>query len=139
MISPERESEVRELLGRKLKHREISRRTGVDRRIVGQIARGTRPDYEALRRDREEARPRKLAEERRCGTCGGLLVIVPCVRCRTLREAGPRLFGLDCHDLPIVGLDLQPEHERRYLEVQKGSGVQDSGFRDGNGHSDGNV
>ena len=51
------------------------------RSVVGAIADGTRPDYEARRREREESFPEPLGPLGRCGGCGGM-VYSPCRLCR---------------------------------------------------------
>jgi transcriptional regulator with XRE-family HTH domain len=67
-----------------LSHRKIAAVTGVSRATISGIASGRRPDYEALRRAREEKR-RPPGPVGRCAECGAL-VYLPCQLCK-MREA----------------------------------------------------
>lgn len=117
MIAPVMVQEVKRLLAEgNLSARKIARTVGVSRGTVAAIAHGTRPDYEALRRDREpEEEP--LGPLARCPGCGGL-VHVPCRLCRTrtrmARSRQRRLLGPE----EPMQLDLRDEHRTRYEEVR---------------------
>jgi transcriptional regulator with XRE-family HTH domain len=71
---------VRLLVEGKLSFRQIAVLVGISRATISKIASGERPDYEALRRERNE-----LLEPQgppvRCSTCGGK-VFAPCRLCR---------------------------------------------------------
>jgi transcriptional regulator with XRE-family HTH domain len=67
-----------------LSQRKIAKMVGISRAVVGAIAAGTRPDYEALRRERQENEPERLGPLGRCPGCGGL-VYAPCRLCRVRR------------------------------------------------------
>lgn len=64
-----------------LSQRRIAKMVGISRSVVGSIADGTRPDYEARRHARQEDFPETLGPLGRCGGCGGL-VYSPCRLCR---------------------------------------------------------
>jgi transcriptional regulator with XRE-family HTH domain len=124
MIAPEAVDMVKRLLKEEpLNQREIARRVGINRETVGIIARGQRPDYEALRQARAKRRPRKRGKTARlCPQCHAL-VYLPCVACETRREmakpsAQRPFFGrLDGLDGPL-GLDLKERHRQRYEEIR---------------------
>lgn len=74
--------QIRSLLAAGLTQREIERRTGVARNTIAKIARGTRPDYEARRREREaRAMLQEAGPVERCPGCGAK-VQMPCLACR---------------------------------------------------------
>lgn len=86
MIAAAMVEEVRRLLSQGVSHRDVSRRTGVSRSTINQIAQGRRRD----RPDRIENEYRSLrfdAPPARCRDCGGL-VYLPCQLCalRKLRR-----------------------------------------------------
>jgi len=64
-----------------LSQRKIARRVGVSRGTVNAIARGRRPDYRALRRDRVDEFAAPCGPFARCPTCGAR-VQMPCLACR---------------------------------------------------------
>jgi hypothetical protein len=64
-----------------LSRRKIAKMVGISRVVVGAIADGTRPDYEARRHARQEYYPQTLGPLGRCAGCGGL-VYAPCLACR---------------------------------------------------------
>ena len=73
MIPPETVKEIECYLAEtkpKLRQREIGRRVGVSRTSVNAIARGKRPDYEALHRKREEEIVVFTGPQERCPGCG---------------------------------------------------------------------
>jgi len=74
--------EVRRQLDQGTPKRVIARTVGVSRWVVEEVARGERPDYEALRRERELAKERELftGPLERCPGCGGM-VQMPCRLC----------------------------------------------------------
>lgn len=82
MIAQAKISEVQRLLQvGGLSQRKIAKMVGISRVVVGAIADGTRPDYEARRHARQEDYPETLGPLGRCGGCGGL-VYAPCRLCR---------------------------------------------------------
>ena len=82
MIAQAKINEIERLLAAgELSQRKIAKMVGISRSVVGAIAAGTRPDYEALRREREESFPEPLGPLGRCGGCGGM-VYTPCRLCR---------------------------------------------------------
>jgi len=82
MIAEAKICEVRRLLEvGGLSHRKIAKMVGISRVVVGTIADGTRPDYEARRHARQEDYPETLGPLGRCAGCGGL-VYAPCRLCR---------------------------------------------------------
>ncbi|MDY0168086.1 MAG: hypothetical protein RBS80_16175 [Thermoguttaceae bacterium] len=123
MLSSETYYYVQELLaGGKLSQRAIAQQAGVHRNTVGTIARGDRPDYDAMRRVRRRREvPPPDGPERRCPTCG-VLVSMPCVACRVreeLRRMPPPCdrFESPCDD-SALDLALRPHHQARYEEVR---------------------
>jgi len=115
---------VQRLLAWKVSHREISRITRVSRGRISLIAKGLRPDYEALRRFREEARvaidPARPAK--RCPGCG-YKVQLPCIICRARAAvaAHSRRQTTDSSDgfRTPLRLDLKPKHNLRYARIRK--------------------
>ena len=82
MIAPAKICEVQRLLeAGGLSRRKIAKMVGISRVVVGAIADGTRPDYEARRHARQEDYPETLGPLGRCGGCGGM-VYAPCRLCR---------------------------------------------------------
>jgi hypothetical protein len=122
MIAPEMVQRIERLLAEgKLGQREIAKVTGVSRGTVGAIATGRRPDYEELRRRRQEQQPERTGPPRRCPDCGAL-VLMPCLACALRRDAATapgrqphprsgRLAGL-------LELDLRGEHRARYERIR---------------------
>ncbi len=121
MLSSATFQHIQELLDRgELSRRAIARRLGVSRNTVGAIARGERPDYDALRRMRERREvPAPAGPPRRCPTCGAM-VYPPCVACRVRAEL--RMVarcvrpGLSADD---TALALRPHHRARYEQVRE--------------------
>jgi transcriptional regulator with XRE-family HTH domain len=82
MIAPEKVTEVARLLSDGVwSQRRIAKIVGVSRAVVGEIAAGTRPDYEARRLAREEELHEPLGPKARCPSCGGT-VYLPCRLCK---------------------------------------------------------
>jgi len=105
----------------RLSQRKIARLVGVSRGTVGVIAGGRRPDYEALRRRRqEEEGPRPVGPPRRCPGCGAM-VTSDCLACE-LRHSGPaprRPRRGDSFELgEAAALELRGEHRRRYERLR---------------------
>ncbi|MEN6449888.1 MAG: hypothetical protein ABFC96_05290 [Thermoguttaceae bacterium] len=124
MISPKTVAEVERLLKEeKLSYRETARRVGINRGTVGIIARGQRPDYEALRQARRKWLPQKREKAaQHCPECHAL-VYLPCVACETRREMAkksPRRSLCDCEDrlAETLRLNLKKRHRQRYEEIR---------------------
>ncbi len=110
------------LLAQGTPQRQIHAFTGFSRTVISGIAHGRRPDYEAIRRAKAEqsgATPEFPAA--RCPRCGHQ-VYQPCRICaarqRQLIEAlcpGPSPIT---ELLEPLGLDLLPEHQKRYLQIR---------------------
>ncbi|HEX4144602.1 MAG TPA: hypothetical protein VHY91_13940 [Pirellulales bacterium] len=82
MIAEAKICEIRRLLEvGGLSHRKIAKMVGISRVVVGTVANGSRPDYEARRHARQEDYPETLGPLGRCAGCGGL-VYAPCRLCR---------------------------------------------------------
>ena len=60
MISEATVRQIKRLLEREMTQRKISSEVGVSRGTVSAIANGRRPDYEALRRAREEEKEQTI-------------------------------------------------------------------------------
>jgi len=122
MLDPETVTEIERLLAEdQLSQRAIARQLGVSRGTVGTIAAGRRPDYEAMRRSRQEREtPTPSGPLRRCPECGAR-VQLPCVACHVRGRASdvPRLLqhARRLLDEPL-GVNLKPQHQRRYEEIR---------------------
>ncbi len=119
MLKTQQVEEVRRLLaeGRNLKA--VGRATGVSRNMIRGIARGLRPDYEAMRRKKQKEATGSHGVVKRCRGCG-YRVRMPCRICRARKAAAlSAKSGLpfDLLDEPL-GLNLRPEHQARYEEVR---------------------
>ena len=107
--------EIRDLLaGGELSQRKIARRVGVSRGTVNAIARGSRPNYAARRREPAGDFIAPTGLPVRCPGCGGM-VQMPCLLCRVreikVGRAGgrTRLRALSrAVDSPF--LSCRPEH-----------------------------
>lgn len=112
---------VRRLLAKGLSYRAIREITGVSRDTIGKIARHQRPNCRALRRPEttEGETPGQARPTIRC-KCG-FRVYPPCRICRirnAVANGGHRqVFGAAGSDQPI-GLELHPEHQKRYEQVR---------------------
>ncbi len=121
MLSTETFRRIGELLARgELSQRAIARQVGVHRNTVGAIARGARPDYDAMRRVRQRREiPPPDGPQRRCPTCGAL-VYPPCVACRVREELSRTAQPCsrpEPHDDDLA-LALRPHHQVRYERVR---------------------
>ena len=122
MLMESKVRKVRQLLAKGLSYRAIREMTGVGRDTIGKIARNERPDYEALRRAKQQEKEalKRTPRPIRCPGCGHR-VYPPCRICRArkaladgkLREVF-REVGLE----EPLGLELRPEHQKRYEEVR---------------------
>jgi len=119
MIAPTVIDSIRQLLAEgRLSQRRIAKSLGVSRGTVASVADGRRPDYEALRRRREESRqPLVLGPLGRCPTCGGM-VHRPCRLCSLRAElAGAPRREPDRRPTEPLGLELRGEARARYEAV----------------------
>ncbi len=123
MLSTATYRHIQELLARGgLSQRAIARQLGVSRNTVGGIARGERPDYDAMRRVRERREvPSPGGSRRRCPTCGAL-VRPPCVACRVRDELARMARSARPTEAPgddrVLNLALRPQHQARYEQVR---------------------
>jgi len=125
MLSPAKVAEVEQLLASGgLSQRAIARRTGVSRGTVAAIAAGTRrkkPLRPVAGPPFDIAAPLK-----RCPQCGGR-VHLPCWACaveaikrsRGYRPFADRPAAAGAPAAMVVGLDLRPEHQRRYQRTRR--------------------
>jgi hypothetical protein len=81
MLKPYQVDQVKQLATQGISQRAISRITGVSRGSVHRILTHRRPDYGAIRVDREGDVPPFGGPPRRCPGCGAL-VHMPCLACR---------------------------------------------------------
>jgi hypothetical protein len=108
---------IRRLLVERKSQREIQRITRVDRRTISKIAKGEYPDYEALRRAKEQEELLRLGPLERCPGCGGK-VSMPCRACLTRARkvqsarVRPKAEPLNREEPP--GLELKEPHRERY-------------------------
>ena len=104
-----------------LSQRQIARRMGVSRGSVGAIASGRRPDYADRPAKTEDAWEQPSGPPERCPGCGGL-VFMPCVLCAARKRLAdvsrPRSPQTTSEATVIVGLELRPEHRKRYEKVR---------------------
>jgi transcriptional regulator with XRE-family HTH domain len=124
MIDANVVGEVQNLLAAgEMSQRAIARILGISRGTVDAIAAGKRPDYEAIRRSRQENETgdEPIGPPMRCPTCGGL-VYMPCRLCAVRRSTSntirQSLRNIGKNDEPF-GLNLRPEHEKRYQEIRR--------------------
>jgi hypothetical protein len=125
MIAPEVVVVIEGLLSKGgLSHRAIARATGINRGTVGLIARGQRPDYEALREARKNRLPRKRGRVgQQCPECHAS-VYLPCVACNTRQNRTcsslPQSVstGLEQLEEPL-GLDMKERHRLRYEKIHE--------------------
>jgi hypothetical protein len=113
--------EIRELLAEgRLSYRAIAERAGVSRGLVTNVANGRRPDYDAIRRRRQENfEPIALGPLARCRTCGGL-VHLPCRLCQLqeqLATSPPR--SADPRSPEPLELELRGEARVRYEAIHQ--------------------
>ncbi|MEM9659379.1 MAG: hypothetical protein AAF961_13560 [Planctomycetota bacterium] len=91
MLSHERVELILQMLKEGQSQRSIASRLKVGRNQVSDIARGRRPDYQALRERQQGASPKVGQSTRveRCPSCGAR-VRLPCVYCHVKRRAADR-------------------------------------------------
>ena len=121
MIAPVVIDQIRRLLAeRKLSQRKIAALVGVSRGSVAGVARGDRPDYEAIRRKRQALKdPLPRGPLGRCPTCGGK-VYMPCRLCQMREELANRLPSpRDRRSVPTLNLELRGETLARYEAVHR--------------------
>jgi len=118
MISPEIVQEIKRLLADgSYSGRQIARLVGVSRGTVAAIAQGKRPDYEALRAQREMGQ-QPLGPLERCPGCGGM-VYMPCRLCRVRSRLARRTRRpLTNGEAEPVRLELSGEYRVRYERVR---------------------
>jgi hypothetical protein len=81
MVPPAMVATVQRLLNEGAhSYRKISKMTRISRGVIQDIAKGRRPDYEALRRERQADRQEATGPAARCPTCGNR-VFLPCREC----------------------------------------------------------
>ncbi len=123
MLAPTVVEEIRRLLADdQLSHRKISERTGVCRGTIGGIASGKRPDYQQLRRARQEDQLEPAGPLERCPGCGAM-VYHPCRFCRARSLAARRRrAAAGRRSEPgneILELRLKDEHRLRYEAIHE--------------------
>ena len=116
MLAPVVIRRIKQLLAERThSYRQIAELLKVSCGTISAIASGERWSDEALE-IRGQVEPE--GPPRRCPECGGL-VRMPCVLC-SARKPSARTGRLP-PDVPLerpLGLDLKPEHQRRYAEVR---------------------
>ena len=121
MIPPTMVARIEGLLEEGVSQREVHRRTGVSRGTIGKIARGERPDYEAVRQQREtEELTLFNGPVERCPGCGAM-VEMPCRACgmlSRLARAGRRMRARPAQDRDNpLRLDLREPERSRYEAI----------------------
>jgi hypothetical protein len=111
VLTPQEEQYVQELLRTSNSIRDVARRSGFARGTVQRIAQGVHTKRRA--KSQSQLLPEGLGPGVRCGSCGALLVEVPCVACRTrgFSNALPRIAEL--LGAPL-GLGLHGKQRLRY-------------------------
>jgi transcriptional regulator with XRE-family HTH domain len=126
---------IRELLEAGFSQRQVEKLTLVSRGRIADIALGRRPDYEQIRRQRENEARGPSGAPRRCPHCGSL-VYLPCVGCRARRaRAAWHAAGRPRREERggPVRLELDNQHRQRYERIRRRgnwSGRQQSGPRE---------
>ncbi len=104
----------------RLSHREIAKAAGISRTTVGTVATGMVTSAARLRQEEAANRdlPLEAVESFRCPRCGGMSATFPCAKCyvEAVTEGNRPANG---NGRVAVGLDLQPEHARRYREIRR--------------------
>ena len=92
-------------------HRQIAEQCGVSRQFVSNVANGKR----TLKNQRYK--PFELNQENyeRCPSCG-CRVLMPCLACYLKKVVFP--ISNEHQEKLTVGLNLRPEHHKRYLQVR---------------------
>ncbi len=123
MLPIERIDEVMQLLAAGgLSQRQIAKRTGVSRVVIHRLATGKRkPRPEPENTDWGADRPTRPFE--RCSICGGL-VQFPCLACIVKRLVGKNVIRDE--KMEPLGLELEGDHYKRYLEVRSWRERQDN-------------
>lgn len=122
MLTVRQITEIRRLLLDGRSQREINRLTHMARDTIAGIVHNRRPDYEAIRQaKREETQTRPSGPLSRCPGCGHR-VYFPCRVCLARRrQLVSRVWDLAGPAPELeepLGLELTPEHQRRYEEVR---------------------
>ncbi|MCA9103499.1 MAG: helix-turn-helix transcriptional regulator [Planctomycetales bacterium] len=128
MIAPVLVAEIKRLLANSsLSQRKIAQKVGVSRGTVSGIANGSRPDYEAIRREREQEEAlAPTGPLMRCPSCGGM-VYAPCRLChiRALlanrRQKGPHLHQRRLNWVNAPRAAFYPNDSARAAEKRPGT------------------
>ena len=112
---------IKELLAaKKLSQRPIAKLMRVSRGTVSAIATGRRPDYAALRRQREAEAVTVREPKGRCPQCGAK-VYMPCLACDVRHKARTSPRSEDAQLCEHLGraceLRLKKDHRRRYQRL----------------------
>ncbi len=105
----------------RLSRRAIARTAGISRTTVGKVAAGMVTSAARLRHEDAASQKPLLSqvEPFRCPRCGGMSATFPCAKCyvEAVTEGNrPRTNG---NGRVAIGLDLLPEHDRRYREIRR--------------------
>lgn len=121
MLTQEEAAEVLKLLGG-FTQREVSRRTGRDRRVIAKIVSGEWQANQAERQRRQAKRLGLTMQSGKCPDCGARcrkpIGGWPCLGCR-IRATLTAARRLPDDGPPMAPLDLRPEHQARYEEVRR--------------------
>lgn len=122
MLKKPEVEQIQSLLAQGYSYAYIHEELGFDPKTIGEIARGERPDYEALRREREEeeAGPVPTGPKVWCHGCGHA-IYPPCQYCRTLEamKTSPKRRVL--HDDDSEGpprYELHPKHQAIFEQIR---------------------
>ena len=114
MLSEQTILRIQELLGQNgPTHSQIAAECGVSRSLVSKVANGKRTLDTCYQPSEPE--PEKPEIYARCPSCGRR-VLMPCLACSL-----QKMVSHPSNEQPeklIVGLNLSPEHHKRYLQVR---------------------
>ena len=135
MIAQSKIEEVQRMLAETdFSQRKIAKMTGVSRAVVGSVASGKRPDYEAIRKEKNDLY-QPTGPLKRCKGCGGM-VYDPCRLCklRAVREYEQELVRFFRRQARKQALRKLLETVREsYLEREAAAGANGSGVKLGDG------
>lgn len=117
MLKPDVVAQAQQLLAEgRLSQRAIAKLLRISRWSITRIARGTRPDYEAIRLQKAAEASTPAGPTGRCPQCGRLTQS-PCLACQVQARATlPTREGDDQHG-PIQ-IELVGSQRERYREIQ---------------------
>lgn len=120
MLNRYQVDKVQRLLEQEHSQRAVARMTGISRGTVGTIANGRHaPKLKLLRDIQDEEAAEYCGPKIFCRTCG-YMIYEPCGVCRAreYKRDHPQTADVDEQPPPPLGLELRPQHQRRYEKVR---------------------